>query len=825
MFRLNLKIAWRNLWKNKAYSAINIFGLAAGLTGFIIILLYINKETGYDKWDPALKQTYQVGISRTKNGAEIKEPLIDGHFVKMIRERFPQVELVTRGNWGGTPRSIDYIYNHQTFQPNFNMAGADSLFFKTYPIKALYGKMEDIFTTPKAVAISLTKAKEIFGDINPVNKTLTRKGGANFKDEDLIVKAVWDDQKYRSYFKMSMISAIDFKTYGDEEMDVSYSVILKLHDNTAIAAFTQKINDEYLKEQAKRAINNSDPNFKLTVAKAKEILSKNDGITNQTIIIEPVQDLNLNSFFSPNPKQKSIYVLVALATFLIIISCVNFTNLAIVQATGRAKEVGVKKVLGAFRFTLAKQFLAETAMQCLLAFFIALVSVELLLPTVNTMLATELTLFTNEQLKVLLLQSLGIVLSIVVLAGLYPALFLSGFMPAKVLKGNFSGNLGTVTLRKGLMILQFTIAGVLVISFLIMNNQLNFMKNKDLGMQADQIMVLSINDYGHRKLNPEQFSSIKQRLENIKGVMQVSRSTDGIVGEGGWKKDFSYQGKTTQLIARYNDLNYLNILKANILKGRDFSERFIATDTLNNVIINETALKTMGLKQGVGEAITFKNDDDELQRFNVIGVVKDIQNEGFDKSIKPTVYLASDYQWHWRRVALISLSNENIAETIAQVKKVWKEIEPAVDPSYSFADEKFAALNAAYERMARVMFSFSTITLLVSILGLFTLAAYTAKIRIKEIAIRKILGASTASILQLLNADLVKLVIIANILGDVFAYIYMNKWFEEFVYRIDMPILPFLIVNIGTIMITIITVSLQSLNAVRANPVNALKYE
>ena len=824
MFRLNLKIAWRNLWKNKAYSAINIFGLAAGLTGFIIILLYINKETGYDKWDPALKQTYQVGISRTKNGAELKEPLIDGHFVKMIRERFPQVELVTRGNWGGMPLSIDYIYNHQTFQPNFNQAGADSLFFKTYPIKALYGNMEDIFTTPKAVAISLTKAKEIFGDIDPVNKVFTRKGGANFKDEDLIVKAVWDGHKYRSYFKMSMISATNFKMYGDEEMDVSYSVMLKLHDNAAIGALTQKINDEYLKEQAKRAINNSDPNFKLTVAKAREILSKNNGITSQTIIIEPVQDLNLNSFFSPNPKQKSIYVLVALATFLIIISCVNFTNLAIVQATGRAKEVGIKKVLGAFRFNLAKQFLAETAIQCLLAFFIALVAVELLLPKVNTMLATELTLFANEQLKMLLLQSLGIVLSIVVLAGLYPALFLSGFMPAKVLKGNFSSNFGTVTLRKGLMILQFTIAGVLVISFLIMNNQLNFMKNKDLGMQADQIMVLSIKDYGHRKLNPEQFSSIKQRLENIKGVMQVSRSTDGIVGEGGWKQDFSYQGKTTQLIARYNDLNYLGILKAKILEGRDFSERFMATDTLNNVIINETALKAIGLKKGVGEVISFSKDD-EPQQFNVIGVVKDIQNEGFDKSIKPTVYLASDYQWHWRRVALIGLSNKNIAETIAQVKKVWKEIEPAVDPSYSFADEKFAELNAAYERMAKVMFSFSTITLLVSILGLFTLAAYTAKIRIKEIAIRKILGASTASILQLLNADLVKLVIIANILGDVLAYIYMNKWFEEFVYRIDMPILPFLIVNIGTIMITILTVSLQSLNAVRANPVNALKYE
>lgn len=824
MFRLNLKIAWRNLWKNKVYSAINIFGLSAGLTGFMIILLYINQETGYDKWDPALEQTYQVGIAKVKNGAEVKEPLIDGYFVKMIRERFPQVELITRGNWGGAAWSTEYSYGHKKFQPNFKQAGVDSLFFKTYPIKALYGKMEDIFNTPKSIAINQTKAKEIFGDIDPVDKILTRKGGLNFKDEDLIVKAVWDDNRYKSYFDMSMISAADFKLYGDEEMDVSYSVMLKVYGHTDIIALTKKINEEYIKEQAKRTINNSNPNFKLTISKAEEILRKNDGITNQKVIIEPVQDLNLKSFFAPDPKQKSIYILIALSTFLIIISCVNFTNLAIVQATGRAKEVGIKKVLGAFRFNLTKQFLAETTMQCLLAFFIALVAVELLLRLVNVKLDLNLTLFTNQQLNILLLQSLGIVVLIVILSGLYPALFLSGFMPAKVLKGNFSGNFGTVTLRKGLLILQFTIAGVLVISFLAMNNQLNFMKNKDLGMQADQIMVLGINDYGHRKLNPEQFSAIKQRLSNIKGVMQVSRSTDGIVGEGGWKQDFSYEGKTAQLITRYNDINYLNILKAKILQGRDFSEKFIATDTLNNVIINETALKTMGLKQGVGEVISYAKED-KIEYFNVVGVVKDIQNEGFDKSIKPTVYMALDYQWHWRKVALISLSNKNIAETIDQVKKVWKEIEPAADPSYSFADEKFAKLNAAYERMTKIMFSFSAITLLVSILGLFTLAAYTAKIRIKEIAIRRILGASTSSILRLLNADLVKLVIIANILGDVFAYIYMNKWFEEFVYRIEMPILPFLIVNIGTILITILTVSLQSLGVVRANPVNALKYE
>ncbi|MES2419343.1 MAG: ABC transporter permease [Bacteroidota bacterium] len=824
MFKLNLKIALRNLWNNKAYTAINIFGLAAGLSGFLIILIYINFETGYDKWDPSLKQVYQVGLYQVKNGAENKKPLIEGHFVQMIREHFPEVEMVTQGNWGGKPWLIDYKYNNQTFQPGFVHAGIDSLFFKVYPIKATYGVMEDIFKTPGAVAISLSKAKEIFGTANPINKVITRTGGANFKDQDVIIKAVWDDNKYKSYFGSSIIGAKDFKLYGDEVLDVSYNVLLKLRKDVDIGALSTKINQVYLQQLAKRVANNSDASFNPSVSKAREILKKDAGITTNQVVIESIGDLNLNSYFSPAPKQKSIYILTALATFLIVISCVNFTNLAIVQASHRAKEVGVRKVLGAYRANLTRQFLAETSLQCLVAFFITLVVTELMLPSVNELLGADLTLVTNANLGQLLFQCFGILLVIIVLSGLYPAFFLSGFLPSKVLKGNFASGTGPVFLRKTLMIVQFTIAGALVISFVIMKAQLNYMKESSLGMKPDQVMALQIQSYDNRQLNPAQFASIKQRLLNINGVKEVSRSTDGIISNTSWKMDFDYKGSTTTASANYNDFGYLKLLKAEIVAGRDFSEKLMATDTLESVILNETAARTIGLKQGVGEVLDVKTEG-KSHKYTVIGIIKDIKNEGFDKAVKPTVYLTADFKWHWRKVVYLRISSNEIGETIKEVRKTWKEIEPKVEPVYSFADYDFAKLNAGYERMAKVMFSFSFITLLVSLMGLFSLAAYNSKIKVKEIAIRKILGASTTSVLKLLNADMVKLVIIANVLADLCAYIYMQQWFTTFVYRIDIPLFPFLLVNMGTIVLTIITVSVQSIKAVKASPVKALKYE
>ncbi|RZL17138.1 MAG: ABC transporter permease [Pedobacter sp.] len=824
MFKLNLKIALRNLWKNKGYTALNIFGLAAGLSGALIILVYINFETGYDKWDPSLKQVYQVGIHTVRNGEDKKTPEIDGHFVKMVRDQIPEVENISMGSWENVVRNFDYVYNNRTIHPEFTFGAIDREFLKIYPIQAVKGRMEDVFTGQNAIAISKTKALAIFGKEDPINKVITRKGGANFKDEDAIVKAVYDDSKYRSYFGTHLFMISDTAMYGDEAMDASYNVMLKLGKNADVNSLTARINDAYLQLMAKRMSNNSDPNFKLSTAKATEILKKEGGITTFQVIIEPVSDLNLSSYFSADPKQNTIFILTALASFLIIISCVNFTNLAVVQAAARAKEVGVKKVLGAYRWDLARQFIAETGLQCLIAFFIALIITELSLPTLNGLLDANILLFSNPAFLKLMFQGFIILLGIIVLSGLYPAMILSGFTIAKVLKGNFSTGSGAVTLRKSLVVLQFTIAGALIICFMVMKAQLSFMRDSTLGMEPNQLMNFGVQIYKNRQLNHEQFDQVKQRLKKIEGVMDVSRSTNSIVGAADWKADVNLNGVTTSMSANYSDLDYFKALKAEFIDGRDFSQQFLGADTTQNVILNETAARSIGLKDPVGTPIDIVLES-KSAKFNIIGIVKDIKNQGFDKAVTPTVYLMTNFQWKWRKSVVLRLSSNNISKTIESVKKEWKTFEPDMEPKYSFADDKFAEMNAGYERMAKIMFSFSAITFFVAMLGLFTLAAYNSKVRLKEIAIRKILGASTGSILKLLNADLVKLVLIANIIADVVAYIYMNQWFKAFVYRVEMPWVLFITINILTTLLTILTVSMQSIRSAKASPVAALKYE
>ncbi|KQC01676.1 ABC transporter permease [Pedobacter sp. Hv1] len=824
MFRLNLKIAWRNLWKNKIYVSLNIFGLAAGLAGFVIILLYINYETNFDKWDPELKNVYRVGTHLVINDAEKKEEAVKGSFAKVITTNFSEVEAISFGLWAGKGPIRNYDYNGKKFETAFTIAVTTNNFLKTYPLKAVEGSFEEVYKTPKSYAISLSQAKRIFGNESPINKVITMNDG-NF-NEKMLIKAVWDDVQYPSVFALDLIGGEQFNEADDAEFPFRYfNVLIKFRPGTDVEALTPKINAAFLQEEAKRSVRNSSPNFKLSTTEALAILKKNEGITTHELIIEPISDLNINSYFLKDPKQNTIYVLTALASFLIIISCVNFTNLAIVQATGRAKEVGIKKVLGAFRFNLAKQFLAETAIQCIIAFFFSLVLVELLLPIFNNLLSTQLSLFNSNEFFKMLSQALCIVVLVIIISGIYPAIILSGFMPIKVLKGNFYTNIEVGRVRKWLMVMQFTISGALVICFLVMNAQLNYMKNKDMGMQMDQVVALSVRKFDNRRLNPEQFQHIKNRLLQINGVKMLARATDGLIGEGIWQKDYTYNGVKTQFIARYTDLDYFKLINAKLIAGRDFSKSLYATDTIDNAIVNETVVNTLGLKNGgIGQYLSYDNDGNK-QKIKIIGVVKNIQSEGFEKQIKPTIYLAGNFTTIWRSRILLSLEPQNVSNTMRQITALWKEIEPEQTPILKFESEKFANLFVGYERMGKIMLSFSIITLLISFLGLLTLAAFNAKIRIKEIAIRRILGASTQAILGLLNKDLIKLVLMANILADVFAYLYIQNWFTTFAYRINLPIGLFIMVNIVTIVFTLFIVSIQSLSAVKANPVKALKYE
>ncbi|MES2419335.1 MAG: ABC transporter permease [Bacteroidota bacterium] len=824
MFKLNLKIAIRNLLKNKGYTTFNIFGLAIGLAGFIIILLYINKETSYNKWDISLDRTYIAAADFTKNGAQNKGIKIKGLFSKVVSEQFNEVEAVSIGNM------ISYNVPFKT-DPKADgtitkiaSVSMDSNFFKVYPLKASYGGMDAIYKGKNVIAISKTTALQLFNTDNVVNKILILKGSLNFPDVPYTIKAVWDDQKQPSSFKFDVIFPEDLALYGAELPSRTFSTLFTLNKNSDPPATLKKINEAYIIELAKFNSGNSAANYKPSLKEALQILKDKEGITAIKLITEPLSTLNLSNFYSTAAKQTTIYILISLASFLIIISCINYTNLVLVMAQSRAKEVGVKKVLGALKVNLIKQFFIETAMQCIAAYLTSLILAELILPQVNQLLDQELQLFRSVQIWEVLGEALLVLIIVMLIAGIYPAIVLSGYKPAKVLKGNFSTAFHVIGLRKALVVLQFTIAIGLVISFGVMYAQLQYMKQKDLGIELNQLMTLSVGKYNNRVLNPTRFQHIKDQLLQIKGVEGVTRATEQPINDSGFENDISFGNVDLSVESRYIDPNYFVVVGGEIAMGRDFSDKLLATDSVNSVILNETAFLQLGLKKGISNQV-FLDRKGSSQHLNVIGVVKDIQAYGFESAIRPTIYSVSKYPTYWRRTIILRLSTNDISKTVESIKTTWKEIEPGVEPNYTFVDDVFAGMNKSYETSESIISAFGIITLLISVFGLIGFAAYNAKMRLREIAIRRILGATAFSLMKLLNVDFVKLVIIATLMADIVAFIYMKKWFASFVYRIDMPVYVFVFVNVGILLLTITTVSWQSLHAVKANPVDALKYE
>lgn len=825
MFKLNLKIAFRNLIKYKNFTVFNILGLSFGLTASMLILLYINKENSFDKWDPALQQTYIVAADYTQNGAPFKGTKIKGIFKKVIDEKIPEIEVSSIGSLNQRNLNLRTNIADIASAQKINAVFMDSSFTKVYPIKAFNGNIDEIYHHKNAIAISKSAAERLFGKADPLNKTLIYNLGPNAPEQQLTVKAVWDDKKYSSYFGFDVLYPTNtLETFGSQYINYTFSTLFKIKANLDQEQVLQKINDTYIIELAKFYSKNSDAQFNPKLAEAKRILSDKEGITSIKLITSTISNLNLSDFYNKTSKQTTIYILVSLAAFLIIISCINYTNLTLVLSQNRAKEVGVKKVLGTSRRMLIKQYFLETAIQCVTAFLIALMLTELLLPQINQIINGQLVFLTSTRFWVIISQICLIILVIIFLSGIYPAFVLANYSPVKVLKGNFNTAVHVGSLRKVLIVAQFTIAIALVISFMVINTQLKFMQNKDLGLHPAQLMSLNINSINNRNLNPERFTTIKNRLLAIEGVEDVTRATEQPINDSGWSDDIKFENTLINVESRYVDPNYFSVLKGKILKGRDFSPELLATDSVESIILNETAFNALNMR-AVNESVGLVDDEKNSNKFNVVGVVKDIQAYGFETKILPTVYFVRDYAFHWRRNIIIRINTADVGKTVTAIRTLWKEIDPGQEPVYSFVDETFRSMNKSYEVNRNIIFLFGMITFLVSLIGLISISAYSIKIKTKEIAIRKILGANIVSLIKNLNTDFVKLVLVANVIADVLAFIYMGRWFKNFAYHIDMPVLIFLWVNAAILLITVVTVSLQSVKAVNAKPVDALKYE
>jgi putative ABC transport system permease protein len=809
MFRLNLKIALRNLWKSRNTSFINVISLAMGLTGFIIILLYINKETSYDKWTPELKQVYKVGVSFKNGSADETWQTMPYSFVRLIREKAPEIESISGSEGGGS-----LVKKDQQFFYDVDIIRADSSFFRTYPFTFIVGDINKALQDPNTAIINRKTALKIFGTTAVKGKTIS----LGTDNKNVLITGVWDERENISHYRADVFTNLVPSTM-EHWGNFNYLIYLKVKSGVDQQAAITKARRLFLDAKARWSLKDSKKTVKtalLTEAESNKILSS-DGSA-MKVIFEQVGDIHLSSTFSGKSKGATLYVLSGLAIFLLAIACINFTNLTIAHAGKRATEIGVKKVLGIDKQGLVKQFLFETLMQTTVAFLVGLVLVELLLPYFNSTLGTSISFFAATNFSDILLQVAFVFILVTLSAGLYPAIYFSGFIPVKVLKGNFERSAKGALTRKILVITQFVITCTFIICFAIMYNQLKYMRSKDIGMNRDQVLSINLQTAKFNEMSADNFEQFRQRFKKIEGVAEVTRTSLDPWTNNSSMGDASYKETVTMINDYFIDFDYFKTLGIKLKEGRDFSRQRYYADTTDNAILNEAAVKAFGIKDPIGKV--YKRSG---QNHTIVGVVKDFNDKGFEKEVKP-MHFFLNRNWTYYSNVIIRISGDQPQETLAQVESLWKTLEPGFPMRYKWVDESFAKNIISYTQQGQLLSIFSIATLVVALLGLFALAAYNAKIRTREIAVRKVLGASTSGILKLLNKEFVVLVIIANVIAFIGAYILMNRWLAGFAYRIDMPYLIFAGTALVSVALTILTVSHQAYRAAMMNPVNALKY-
>ncbi|MBB2144344.1 FtsX-like permease family protein [Pedobacter sp. LMG 31464] len=806
MFKLNLKIALRNLFKNKVYAAINIGGLALGLTAFVLLLLFINHETNYDKWNPDLDKVYQIREhhdSFTPDNQQHWMESVESRVGALVTNKVPQFKQVTKVgiSWGD-----GYSVKLANADPILikDIRDADSLFFKVFPYKFVQGDQLTAISTPNTIVLKRSVALKLFGTEKVLGKQLKLLMWRTDEGRMVTVTGVVEDP--------STPQSVNFNAIlhsGEREQDPDqisntnhcevYALAAQKLDTTAVNKVLQKVYVDYKKR---------------TIVDQKGIDFKDYYKNGKTpgLKIVPLQEVYSTPSLTPSWLDK-IKPIIALSIFLLLVSIINFVNLSTAQSVQRAKEVGVKKVLGAYKKQLVIQFLLESAIQTLASLFICVILVEILLPAFSNQFDVQLSFWHSKQLLSMLFQLVGLFIFITLLAGFYPAWMLSKYNPVKVLKGNYENGFKGIALRNGLVIVQFIIAVTFIIGIGVMQQQTSYVANKDLGFNRDKLINISTN---YNDGDP-----FGERVKRVTGVKYVATTTQVMGNTFNFSNEITFNNQKYDLNTVTVTMDALPALGVQVVKGRIFSRAY-GQDTINSVVINQSAERLLG-KNMVGKQYkTFKGTN----VFQVVGVIKDYNNEGFDKAVLPTIYKVTHLGGSSNtNNLLIRFESENYKPAMKAIEGIWKELYPAFPMRYIAVEDAFQNELKATRRQMQIIVLFSVISVILSLLGLFALSAFIAKRKTKEIAIRKILGASNFQVINMLNRSFLILVIIANLISWPIAFILTRKWLEGFAYRIDMPIWPFLMATLLSVVIAVFTVSLQARKAAVNNPVDALKYE
>ena len=810
MFKNYVTTALRNLRKHSFYSLINIMGLSIGLSCFILIAVYVQDELSYDQMHKDLEHIYRMDFAGNINGSEFNTALASVPAAATMKSEFPEV-LETVRLRGQGDRLIKWKEKNQNFKEEL-VTFADPNFFQFFDFEVVSGDIETMLERPNTIAISEKVAKKVFGNEDPIGQEVTLDNNTDYE-----VTGIFADMPGQSHMHWDLILSME----GLEEakmtqwMSFNFQTYLKLQPGTDPNAINSKfpvLIEKYIGPEIEQFMGASLEEFYEAGNKAGYALF-------------PMKDIHLHSAklgdIEANGDMKYVYIFGAIAVFILLLACINFMNLATARSASRAKEVGVRKTMGAYRSHLIKQFLAEAILICMVAFILSVGITVAVLPLFEDL--ADKTMELGQLLSPAFLGSMIIVMVVVgILAGSYPALYLSKFKPVDVLKGKLNLGMKSGGIRSVLVVLQFSISIIMIVGTAIVFDQLSYIQNKKLGYDKDQVIML--HDAWLLDDNISAFKTEALRNSNIiSGTIASFLPVGTTNNNNAW-----FAGKTTgtgntYVFNNYGiDLDYMETLGMEIVAGRNFSAEFPADTT--KVLINEAAVAQLGYEKPIGEYIsTFggSREAPETVTFQIIGIVKDFHFNSMKRAIDPLVFTLDER----RGFVSFKLRADNLSETIAFIEQTWEQFAPGQPFEYSFLDDRFNRIYENEQRIGDIFGVFAFLSIFIACLGLYGLASFTAEQRRKEIGIRKVLGASIASILGLLSKEFMKLVIISFVLAAPIAYYFMNEWLTEFEYRTDLKPLTFILSGVLALIIAWLTMSSQSFLAAKANPVTSLKDE
>ncbi|MEO6541601.1 MAG: ABC transporter permease [Ferruginibacter sp.] len=811
MIKHYFKIAIRNLGRQKGLSFINVFGLSVGLACFALFLLYAVNEFGFDRFHKNAKNVYRVYYHRDAVGGEEARsssylPIPLGPAMK---ENLPEVKDFVRvkDSWEEAFVKADNKVSRS------NISAADPQFFSVFSFKILYGDPVNPLKDQHHVVLTKEKALELFGEANPVGKTIDIKMGDNF--EPFIVSAVADDIPSNSTNRFDILSSFEYylttksgKQGADNWHQSGYQTYVVLRPGSKLERGSPQLR-----------------NFRSRYYADDEASMKKDSTwtaqgSPSTYGLQPLQEMHTDitigggTVEAVNPT--NIWILLAIAAGVLLIACINFTTLAIGRSAGRAKEVGVRKVIGSGKRQLILQFLAEALLLSILSAILGFLLGKLLLPYFNRLSGRELS-FSFTQFPEMTWMLIGLVLLVGLLAGSYPALVLSRFKIIEVLKSKVRVG-GSNIFTKSLVTVQFVVSIGLIISTVIILQQLTFMQSKNPGFNKENIVMVDAGGTDTRKIYP----LFKQALAAQPQITGIAGSELGL-GEGtGWSQSsWEYDGKQKKAYEYFVDNDFISLMNIKLIAGRNFDPK-IASDTQTSVIINEAMLQDFGWTPGEAIGKELKGYQ-ETKTPVVIGVVRNFNFRPFSEKIEPQMFHQfSDYAPY---KYFVRIKPGNPAAALDVMRRSWASVVPALPFKYEFLDESLDRFYKSESRWSSIVGWAGGISIFLACLGLFGLAALAAVNRTKEIGIRKVLGASMSGIIGLLSKDFLKLVIIAIIIAIPLAWYFMHNWLQDFAYRIDIGWWVFAITGILAVLIALVTISFQAIKAAVANPVKSLRTE